>query len=95
MNTIYQFFIVVSIMAISQTSAHCSVFSQIEEKMLLNPTGSGEISDKVIIYSRVRNKTIQKAMDSQFNRIQNMMFVNSVIEPDSGDSSYTEDDDCD
>lgn len=44
-------------------------FSKIEEEMLLNPPGSGGPSDQVMIYSRVRNKTINTAMDTQFNRI--------------------------
>lgn len=51
-------------------------FSKIEEAMLLNPPGSGGSSDKVMIYSRIRNKTIHKAMDTQFERIETMMFIN-------------------
>lgn len=69
-------------------------FSQIEEEMLLNPPASGVASDKVIIYSRVRDKTIHTAMDTQFHRIEAMMFVNTIVESDSGVQSYA-DDDCD
>lgn len=69
-------------------------FSKIEEDMLLNPPGAGKESGKVVIYSRVRNKTIHKAMDTQFHRIETMMFVNTIVESDTGLQSYA-DDDCD
>lgn len=69
-------------------------FSKIEETLLLNPPGSGRATDAVTIYSRVRDNTIHKAMDKQFNRIENMMFVNTIIESDAGELSYA-DDDCD
>ncbi len=70
-------------------------FSKIEEKYLLNHPGAGNASDEVIIYSRVRNKTIHKAMDEQFARIENMMFVNTIVETESGVQSYADDEDCD
>jgi hypothetical protein len=69
-------------------------FSQIEEEMLLNPPGAGIASNEVIIYTRVRNKTIHSAMDKQFDRIESMMFVNTIHESDSGGLEYG-DDDCD
>ena len=69
-------------------------YSKIEEEMLLHPPGAGNPSDKVMIYSRVRNKTIHKAMDTQFHRIETMMFVNTVVESDTGVQAYA-DDDCD
>ena len=70
-------------------------FSKIEEEMLLNPPGAGGTSDKVMIYSRVRNKTIHKAMNTQFHRIETMMFVNTIDESELGVQSYADDDDCD
>lgn len=70
-------------------------YSKIEEQILLNPPGSGMTSDGVTIYSRVRNKTIHKAMDTQFDRIETMMFVNSVNESISDELSYDDDTDCD
>ena len=71
-------------------------FSKIEEEMLLNPPGAGgTTSDRVIIYSRVRDKTINQAMDSQFQRIDNMMFVDTIIESKTGVLSYSEEDECD
>lgn len=69
-------------------------FNEIEERMLLNPPASGGHASEVIIYSNVRNKTVNKALDQQFHRIENMMFVNTVIESDTGDYSLT-DDECD
>lgn len=70
-------------------------FSKIEEDMLLNPPGTGGAPEKVVIYSRVRNKTIHKAMDTQFHRIETMMFINTIVESDPGVQSYADDDDCD
>ena len=70
-------------------------FSQIDEKLLLNPPGAGSTSDKVMIYSQVRNKTIHQAMNTQFNRIENMMFINTVVESSDGELSHADDDDCD
>lgn len=70
-------------------------FSKIEEEMLLNPPGAGSASDRVIIYTRVRDKTINQAMDSQFHRIGNMMFVDTLIESEPGVLSFSEEDECD
>jgi len=70
-------------------------FSKIEENLLLNPPGAGNTSDEVLIYSRVRNKTIHKAMDKRFDRIENMMFVNTIVESEAGVLSYADDEECD
>ena len=70
-------------------------FSKIEEEMLLNPPGAGPAPDKVILYSRVRNKTIHTAMDTQFNRIESMMFINTIVQSDGGELSYADDEECD
>ncbi len=70
-------------------------FSKIEENLLLNPPGAGSVSDEVIIYSRVRNKTIHQAMDKRFDGIENMMFVNTIVESESGVLSHAEDEECD
>lgn len=68
-------------------------FSQIDEELLLNPPNAGRTSDEVMIYSNVRNKTINKSMDNHFERIENMMFINTVIESESGELAHT-DDEC-
>lgn len=80
--------------ALAESSDSTVEYSRIEEEMLLNPPGAGT-SDEVIIYSRVRNNTINKAMDSQFHRIDNMMFIDTVIETESGLFLFAEDDECD
>jgi hypothetical protein len=69
-------------------------FSKIDEKLLLNPPSAGSVSDKVMIYSKVRNKTIHKAMNNQFEHIENMMFINTVYESESR-NMLNEDKDCD
>lgn len=69
-------------------------FSQIEEAMLLNPPSAGRTSNRVMIYSNVRDKIINKAMNSQFDGIENMMFINTVIESETGELTHS-DDECD
>lgn len=66
-------------------------YSKIDEKLLLDTENDG--SDSVVIYSNVRNKTIELAMNTNFNRIENMMFINTVIEMETGELSYA-DDEC-
>ena len=58
-------------------------FSEIDERLLLNPDPlqiTQENMGKVIIYERVREEIIHDALDTDFARIENMMFVNTVIE---------------
>jgi hypothetical protein len=69
-------------------------YSRIDEELLLHPPSSGEPTDKVIIYERVRNKTINKALDSGFDRIENMMFVDTLVETTPNKLIYAEEDEC-
>ena len=50
-------------------------------------------SNEVIIYSNVRENTIHVAMNEHFERIENMMFANTVIELENGDIGFSEE--CD
>ncbi len=63
--------------------------------MLLNPSPSvlrAESRGRVTIYDGLDNRVVEEALDSQFNRIQSMMFVNTRYhEPDG---FITEDEDC-
>lgn len=71
-----------------------AVYSKIDEQILLAPPSAGDSTNEVIIYSNVREKTIHVAMNEQFDRIENMMFVNTVIELENGDIGFSEDE-CD
>lgn len=70
-------------------------FSKIDEMLLLEPPAAGNYTEEVMIYSGVRSSTINKAMDTQFDRIENMMFINTVIESETGELSYDDSDECD
>jgi hypothetical protein len=57
-------------------------------------TLKAEAKGRVMIYDGLASKTVDKAMNEQFNRIDNMMFVRIVHEQDDGEY-YVEDDGCD
>ena len=66
-------------------------------KSLFTPsdfTLKAEAKGRIMIYDSLTSKTIDKAMDEQFDRIENMMFVRIVHEQDNG-QYYVEDDSCD
>lgn len=74
-----------------------TLYSQIDERLLLNPNPllvKQERAGKVIIYDRVREEIIHNALDNNFARIENMMFINTLVEEDDGDLQI-EEDDCD
>ncbi len=62
-----------------------------------------ERNGRVIIYHRLANAEVSRAMDTQFNRIQSMMFTSTVVTDDSGmplrdkdtGEEVVEDDGCD
>ena len=57
-------------------------------------TLKAEAKGRVMIYDGLTSKTVDKAMNEQFNRIDNMMFVRIIHEQDNGEY-YVEDDGCD
>ena len=46
-----------------------------------------------MIYDGLKNSTVEKAMDDQFNRISSMMFVRTEYEQENGE--LIADEDCD
>jgi hypothetical protein len=52
-----------------------------------------EASGRVMIYDGLTNDTVNQAMDQQFDRIQNMMFVRTRVTQEDG--SVKVEDDCD
>ena len=70
------------------TAFAASGYSQIDERLLFKPDPlqiKKETEGKVIIYDRVRESTINKALDKNFDRIEHMMFINTLIEKDNGE----------
>jgi hypothetical protein len=91
------YFLTISFILSSVFAAHVSAdinYSKIDEQLLLNPPSAGIKDQTVTIYSEVRNQTIDKALDNQFERIENMMFVNTIIESETGELAY-DDSECD
>ncbi len=69
-------------------------YDQYQYEVLLNPSQDmlrAEDKGRSMIYDGLENETVELAMTSQFNRIENMMFVRTrYIQPD-GDIEVEED----
>ena len=52
-----------------------------------------EAGGRVMIYDGLKSETVEKAMDEQFDRIENMMFVRTQVAQEDG--SYEAENDCD
>ena len=60
-----------------------------QEKMLLNPSDSQlklEQRGRVMIYDGLTDKQIASAMDAQFDRIESMMFVRTIVTDEQGEA---------
>ncbi|MFZ0468585.1 MAG: hypothetical protein WAL92_06665 [Thiogranum sp.] len=70
--------------------------STYDQEMLLNPDPSllkAEARGRVIIYDGLDSQQVEKALDTQFDRIDNMMFIRTRYE--QKDDMVEEYDDCD
>jgi hypothetical protein len=70
-----------------------------QQRLLMNPTSSqlaAEERGRVHIYDSLEMNTINKALDQQFDRIENMMFIRIHHLPSTGAGAVIiEDDACD
>jgi hypothetical protein len=60
-----------------------------QEKLLLNPPDSQlnlEQRGRIMIYDGLTDKQIAMALDTQFDRIESMMFVRTIVTNDEGDA---------
>lgn len=78
--------------------SNASVFAadSFQHKMLFMPTESmlkAEAKGRIMIYDGLKSETVHRAMNEQFDRIDNMMFVRIHHEQDNSESSV-EDDGC-
>lgn len=67
-----------------------------QERRLLAPTATEEHLERqgqVYIYDGLREATVDRAMDTQFDRVQNMMFVGTRYTTETGEEYAN--DDCD
>jgi hypothetical protein len=70
--------------------------SRYSQNMLLNPSESvrrAEARGRVTIYDGVDDSVVERALDTQFERIDNMMFIRT--RHPAQDGSVEEDDGCD
>jgi len=90
-----QAFIPAAILLIGSTMATSSyAFEDYYQKILFEPSEAvleAEARGRVTIYDGLHYATVMRAMDEQFNRINNMMFVGTVIEQEDGEFSVEED----
>ena len=87
--------IVVSLLTLTATSAFAD--NSFYNKTLFTPSDSmlrAEARGRIMIYDGMDNETVERAMDEQFNRIDNMMFTRIHYVRDNGEE-YVDDDDCD
>jgi len=63
-------------------------------KVLFSPSADileAEARGRIMIYDGLHYTTVARAMDEQFNRIENMMFVGTLIEQEDGELEVEED----
>ena len=85
--------IISSLLVFSATSVSAGDYQQ---NMLFSPSEHilmAEARGRVMIYDGLNNKTVEQAMDQQFNRIDSMMFVRTQYEQTDGE--LIADEDCD
>jgi len=69
-----------------------------QERLLFDPPQSQlrvEERGRVMIYDGLTDKQVARAMDTQFDRIQSMMFVRTVLTSDETGEVMVEEDGCD
>jgi len=87
----------VSLMMLSQIASAADSY---QENALFSPHKSqllAEARGRIMIYDGLESKVVDKAMDEQFGRIDNMMFVrirHTSEEGEEGSEGYVEDDGC-
>ena len=91
LNKIMLIFIVIT------ASASTNADDSFQEKMLFAPSEymlKAEERGRIMIYDGLEAKVVDKALNTQFGRIENMMFVRITHVQENGEVEY-EDDGCD
>lgn len=85
--------LIISTLLIASSSVYANSYQQ---NILFSPSESillAEAKGRIMIYDGLKNETVELAMNEQFGRIENMMFVN--IEYELEDGVYeAEEDEC-
>lgn len=67
-----------------------------QKRVLFSPSAEtllAEARGRIMIYDGLKNETVERALDGQFDRIGNMMFIRTVYTQENGESEV--EDDCD
>lgn len=73
-----------------------SAVDSYRERVLFSPGSEilqAEARGRIMIYDELKNETVEKALNDQFDRIENMMFIRTVYVHENGE--YSVDNDCD
>ena len=88
---------VIGITAIGYSTSEAAAQDAWQERLLFDPPQSQLMLEKrgrVMIYDGLTDRQVARAMDTQFDRIQSMMFVRTILTNPTGDD-VVEDDGCD
>ena len=88
--------IVIFVSVLSMTPMGAGAEDSYQKRVLFSPGPEilrAEAAGRVMIYDGLRNQTVEKALDDQFGRIENMMFIRTVYTLQNGEEEV--DDDCD
>jgi len=88
--------IAVLVSGLFMASIPASAVDSYQQRVLFSPSAEilqAEARGRIMIYDGLKNETVEKALDSQFDRIENMMFVRTVHIQENGE--FEVDDDCD
>ena len=80
--------------ALLMASSSASAYDSYQEKVLFTPSEGNlraEAKGRVMIYDGLQNETVELAMNEQFQRIENMMFVRTQHISEDGDIEVEED----
>lgn len=75
-------------MAPAQAAYSASVYERWQLKRLLQPGESQlkqEQKGKVFIYEGIKDKDISRVMGEQFDRVENMMFIGTIVTDEKGE----------
>lgn len=91
-----QIIIAIFVSMLLMASSHASTQDSYQERILFSPdfdTLQAESRGRIMIYDGLNNEIVERALDHQFDRIENMMFVRTVYIQENGEEEV--DDDCD
>ena len=95
-TTIWTAFVIASLLVSGlPVAAQGDASEQWQKGRLLEPSAAqrtAEQSGSVVIYDRLDEALVETALDSQFERIENMMFIR--VQHPQPDGEVIEDDDC-